>query len=67
MLFIDRFTVIIKDVCGKRVKRVRIDADDVFQAHKLSLTEYNELAQDIIKIVDADGNEAYTLENGFVY
>jgi hypothetical protein len=67
MLFIDRFTVVVKDACSKRVKRLRVDADDVYQAHKSALSEYNELTQDVIKILDAEGNVAYTLENGFVY
>jgi hypothetical protein len=67
MLFIDRFTVVVKDASSKRVKRLRVDADDVYQAHKSALSEYNELTQDVIKILDAEGNVAYTLENGFVY
>lgn len=67
MLFIDRFTAVIKDAHGKRIKRVRVDADDVYQAHKSALEQCNELSQDILKILDADGNTAYTLEGGFVY
>ena len=39
----------------------------MYQAHKSASEQCNELSQDILKILDADGNTAYTLEGGFVY
>jgi len=66
-MVIDRFTVLVKDVQGKKIKRVKIDADDVFSAHKSALDHCNALTQDITKIINADGETVFTLDNGFTY
>lgn len=66
-MYIDRFTALVKDVFGKKIKRIKIDADDVYSAHKLALEQCNELTQDITKVLDAEGTTVYTLDKGFVY
>ena len=66
-MFIDRFTALIKDLHGKKIKRVKIDADDVYSAHKLALEQCNSLTQDIMKIINADGETVFTLDNRFTY
>ena len=64
-MFIDKYTVHIKDSTGKRSKRIKIDENDPIAAHKKALDSCNQLNQDIIKIVDFEGNTVYTLDNGF--
>jgi hypothetical protein len=65
-MHIDKFSVLVKDVHSKRSKRIKIDADDAQEAHKKALTYYNELTQDIAKIVNANNEVVYTLADGFV-
>jgi len=66
-MYIDKFTALVKDSFGKKLKRIKIDADDVYSAHKLALEQCNELTQDITRIIDGEGNTVYTLDKGFVY
>ena len=65
-MFIEKFTVFIKDIASKRTKKIKVDADDVWSAHKKALSYYNQLTQDVIKIVDSEGTLAYNIDNGFV-
>jgi adenylate kinase family enzyme len=65
-MFIEKFTVFIKDITSKRTKKIKVDADDAWSAHKKALSYYNELTQDVIKIVDSEGTLAYNIDNGFV-
>lgn len=65
-MFIDKFTVYIKDTYGKRLRKLTIDADCAIDAHKNALTYCNELLQDITKISNAEKAVVYTLESGFI-
>jgi len=65
-MFIEKFTVFIKDIASKRTKKIKVDADDACSAHKKALSYYNELTQDVIKIVDSEGTLAYNIDSGFV-
>jgi len=65
-MFADKFTITIKDLHSKRMKKIKIDADNVWEAHKKGLDRYNELTQDIIKIVDSENNIVYNIDKGFV-
>lgn len=64
-MFIEQYTVIIKDIHSKKNKKYKIDANTAVEAHYSSLKYCNELNQDIIKITDANNNTVYTLTNGF--
>jgi len=64
-MFIEKYTAYIKDLTGKKTKRIKIDENDPVTAHKKALDSCNELTQDIIKIVDFEGNTVYTLDKGF--
>jgi len=64
-MFIEQYTVIIKDIHSKKNKKYKIDANTVVDAHYYSLKYCNELTHDIIKITDASNNTVYTLTNGF--
>jgi len=64
-MYIDRYTVQIKDTYGKKTKKVSIDADCAIDAHKKALSFCNELNQDIAKISNAEKAIVYTLEDGF--
>lgn len=64
-MFIEKYTVHIKDLTGKKSKKVKIDEDYPILAHKKALDYCNQLTQDIVKIVDFEGNTVYTLDKGF--
>ena len=64
-MFIEKYTVFIKDLVGKRSKKIKIDEDDVVVAHKKALDFCNQLTQDITKILDFEGNLVYTIDKGF--
>jgi len=66
-MFIERYTASIKEVNGKKTKRIKVNANTADEAHKLALEQCNELTQDITKITDFEGNIVYTLDQGFVY
>jgi len=65
-MFIDKYTVQIKDTYGKKLKKLNIEANTAVEAHKEALSHCNELNQDIIKITNAEKNVVYTLEDGFI-
>lgn len=65
-MFVEKFTIFIKDLHSKRLKKIKIDADDAWFAHKKGLERYNELTQDITKIVDSENNVVYNIEKGFI-
>ena len=65
-MYIDKFVAVVKDVYTKKNKRVKIDADDVFSAHKKALEHCNELTQDVVKITNGENEIVYTLSDGFV-
>lgn len=64
-MFIEKYSVLIKDLTGKKSKKIKIDANDVYEAHKKSLEHCNELNQDIYKISNYEGTVVYSLESGF--
>jgi len=64
-MFIEQYTVIIKDIHSKKNKKIIIDANTAVDAHYKSLKYCNELTHDIIKISDLNNNTVYTLTNGF--
>lgn len=64
-MFIEKYTVYIKDLTGKKSKKIKVDENDPISAHKKSLDFCNQLTQDITKIVDFEGNTVYTLDKGF--
>ena len=64
-MHIDKFSVLVKDLHSNRSKRIKVDADDAQEAHKKALSYYNELTQDIVKIVNANNDVVYTSADGF--
>jgi hypothetical protein len=64
-MFIEKYTVQIKDIHGKRAKKCTIDANTPVDAHNKALNYCNALTQDIVKITDHQSNIVYTLTNGF--
>jgi len=65
-MYIDKFTAHIKDLHGKKAKKIAIDADDAHTAHKKAQDYCNQLTQDIIKITNAEKTVVYSLEEGFI-
>jgi len=64
-MFIEKYTVQVKDLFTKKIKKHVIDANTAVDAHKSALTFCNSNTQDIYKITDYQGNVVYTLANGF--
>jgi hypothetical protein len=64
-MFIEKYTVQVKDVFSKKTKKHAIQANTAVDAHKNALSLCNDLTQDIYKITDYQGNIVYTLANGF--
>jgi len=64
-MFIEKYTVHIKDLTGKKSKKIKIDDNDPYSAHKKALDYCNQLTQDISKIVDFEGNVVYNIDSGF--
>lgn len=64
-MFIEKYTIQIKDTYGKRTKRHIIDANTPVDAHNKALDYCNELTQDVVKITDHQNNIVYTLTDGF--
>lgn len=64
-MFIEKYTVQIKDLHTKKAKKCTIDANTAADAHKKALSYCNALTQDISKITDSQNNVVYTLTNGF--
>lgn len=65
-MFIEKYTVQIKNLYNNKIKKVLVNANTSLEAHKFALDHTNELTQDIAKIVDSEKNIVYTLENGFL-
>lgn len=65
-MFIEKYTVQVKNLYNNKIKKVLVNANTALEAHKLALDYTNELTQDITKIVDSEKNIVYTLDNGFV-
>ena len=65
-MYIDKFTVQIRDLYTKKAKKIKIDANTSIEAHKKGLDYYNELTQDIHKITNAENTIVYTLTDGFI-
>jgi ribosome maturation factor RimP len=64
-MFIEKYTVHIKDLTGKKSKKIKVDENDPISAHKKALDQCNQLTQDISKIVDFEDNIVYTIDKGF--
>lgn len=64
-MYIERYTVQIKDIYSKKAKKVVIDANTAEEAHSKALQHCNQLTQDIAKISDFEKTVVYTLEDGF--
>jgi len=65
-MFIDKFTVVVKDLHSKKAKKIKLDADDAWDAHKQALSKCNQLTQDIVKITNANNELVYTIDDGFI-
>lgn len=64
----ETFTVVIKSAYSSDKSRsIKIRAEDTWLAHKETLTEYNELRENVVSIKDSKGNEVYNLEKGFIF
>ena len=65
-MYIEKYTVYIKDLASKKVKKIKIDENDVWGAHKKAFEDTHNLKQEISKITDYLGNTVYTINSGFV-
>jgi len=61
-----RYRAIIKDLYLSNKRQVKVLADDVQEAHKISLESVNLAKEDISKIYDTDNNLVFTSEKGFI-
>jgi len=64
-LFIEKFTIHVKDTASKKPFKMTIDENCPQDAHQKA---YNRLTnyQEIVKITDHEGNTVYTLDAGFI-
>jgi len=65
-MFIEKYTVQVKDIYSKQAKKHSVDANTPEEAHKKGLDYCNALSQDISKITDSQNNIVYTIANGFI-
>lgn len=66
-MFIEKYSVQIKDIYSKNSKKITVDANTPDEAHLKALSYCNQLNQDITKITDYSKNVVYTLDDGFKY
>jgi len=64
-MYIERYTVQVRDVYTNKAKKIIVDANTAVEAHLKALNHCNQLTQDIIKIANYDKKVVYTLEDGF--
>ena len=65
-MFIEHYNIYIANNTTKKVKKVRVDADDAQSAHKKALGRTNFFTEEITKMVDSQGVIVYTLKDGFI-
>jgi hypothetical protein len=65
-MFIEHYNVYIANNTTKKVKRVRVDADEAQIAHKKALLKTNYFTEEITKITDSQGAVAFTIKDGFL-
>jgi hypothetical protein len=65
-MYIEKYTVYVKDLASKKVKKIRIDENDAWEAHKKVFDDTHNLKHEISKITDYLGNTVYTINDGFI-
>jgi hypothetical protein len=65
-MYIEKYNVTINDLHSKNVRRVKINANDAYDAHYEALKYCHSLNQEIYKIANYEGKIEYTLDKGFV-
>jgi len=65
-MFMLKYKAVIKDLYLSKTRVRNVSAYDSLEAHKLALTSVNLAKEDIIKILDQDGNIVYNLKQGFL-
>jgi hypothetical protein len=66
-MFIEKYTVVIADQSsGKQIKKLKVDADDVYSAHKKALDELDLYKEDVLQILNFDNKIVYDLDKGFL-
>lgn len=66
-MFIEKYTVVVADqASGKQTKKVKVDADDVYSAHKKALDTIDLYEEDVLQILNFDGKIVYDQEKGFL-
>jgi len=65
-MYIEKYTVYVKDLASKKVKKIKIDENHAWEAHKKAFEDTHNLKQEISKITDYLGNTVYTINSGFV-
>lgn len=66
-MFIEKYTVVVSDQnSGKQLKKIKVDADDVYTAHKKALDVINLYEEDVHQIFNFDNNLVYDHKKGFL-
>jgi len=65
-MYIEHYNVYIANTTTKKVKKLRINADDAQTAHKQAMMQSHFFTEEITKITDSQNNTAYTIKDGFL-
>jgi capsule polysaccharide export protein KpsC/LpsZ len=65
-MYIEHYSAYIANATLKRIRKVKVQADTVIDAHKKIMLNTNLLSEEIVKIVDSHNITLYTLKDGFL-
>lgn len=66
-MFIEKYTAIVSNqLSGKEEKKVNINADSVYDAHKKALDIIDLYEEDISQILNSENGVVYDHEKGFL-
>ena len=66
-MFIEKYTAIVNNqLSGKEEKKVNINADSVYEAHKKALDIIDLYEEDISQILNSEDGVVYDHEKGFL-
>lgn len=62
-----RYKAVLKDLYLSKTRFKNVSASNSLEAHKLALSNVNLSKEDIVKILDQDGNIVYNINKGFIH
>jgi len=64
-MYIEKYNIFIVDSQGNLYKKIKIDENTVYDAHKKAMDTFNSATHDILKITNYEGRLVYTQKTGF--